>query len=99
MCPLEIITDGKLFLRSVAQCTLFLYEKIRTFLENAGRADREFTTLGGRKPILRVVGAGITERDLLVAVAPKFPELTRTEFVGALQDATAAAERLVTRRH
>jgi len=40
-----------------------------------------------------MIRTGTTERDLLTAVARQFPELTCTEFVAALQDATAAAER------
>jgi len=43
--------------------------------------------------IAAMISTGTTERDLLAAVARKFPDLTRTEFVAALQDATAQAER------
>jgi len=43
--------------------------------------------------ITRLIIVGSTEQELLAAVARKFPELTRTEFVAALQDATAQAER------
>ena len=49
--------------------------------------------------ITRLISTGTTERDLLAAVARKFPELTRTEFVAALQDATAQAERKALRPH
>jgi hypothetical protein len=49
--------------------------------------------------ITRLITTGSTEQELLAAVARKFPELTRTEFVAALQDATAQAERQAARRH
>ena len=49
--------------------------------------------------IRHLISTGATERDLLAAVARKFPELTRTEFVAALQDATAQAERKALRPH
>jgi hypothetical protein len=49
--------------------------------------------------ITRLITTGTTEQALLIAVARRFPELTRTEFVAALQDATAAAEKQATRRH
>jgi hypothetical protein len=43
--------------------------------------------------ITRLIAAGVTERDLVAAVAHRFPELDRREFLAALQDATEAAER------
>jgi hypothetical protein len=46
-----------------------------------------------------LITTGSTEKELLAAVARRFPDLTRTEFVAALQDATAAAEKQATRRH
>jgi hypothetical protein len=49
--------------------------------------------------ITRLITTGTTEQQLLAAVARKFPELTRTEFVAALQDATALAERKALRPH
>jgi hypothetical protein len=49
--------------------------------------------------IRHLISTGITERDLLAAVARRFPDLTRTEFVAALQDATEAAQRQAMRRH
>ena len=49
--------------------------------------------------ITRLITTGSTEQELLAAVARKFPELTRTEFVAALQDATAQAERKALRPH
>jgi hypothetical protein len=49
--------------------------------------------------IRHLISTGATERDLLAAVARKFPELTRTEFLAALQDATEAAQRQAARRH
>jgi len=49
--------------------------------------------------ITRLIIAGVAEGELLAAVARKFPELTCTEFVAALQDATEAAERQAARRH
>jgi hypothetical protein len=49
--------------------------------------------------IIRLITAGVAERELLATVFRSFPELTRAEFVAALQDATAAAERKVLRPH
>ena len=49
--------------------------------------------------ITKLITAGIAERELLAAVARRFPELTHAEFAAALQDATAAAERQAVRRH
>jgi hypothetical protein len=49
--------------------------------------------------IARLIVAGTTGSQLLAAVARRFPELTRSEFVSALQDATAAAEKQAARRH
>ena len=49
--------------------------------------------------IARLIASGVAEQALVAAVAQRFPELTRTEFVVALQDATAAAEKQATRRH
>ena len=49
--------------------------------------------------ITRLISTGTTEQALLAAVARKFPELTRSEFVAALQDATEAAERQAAWRH
>jgi hypothetical protein len=49
--------------------------------------------------ITRLISAGKTERDLVAAIAMRFPELTSAELSQALQDATAAAERLIIRKH
>jgi hypothetical protein len=49
--------------------------------------------------IVRLIAAGKTERQLIAIVALLFPDLTRAEFVAALQDATAAAERQASSRH
>jgi hypothetical protein len=49
--------------------------------------------------ITRLITTGTTEQKLLAAIARQFPDLTRTEFVAALQDATAEAERKVLRPH
>jgi len=46
-----------------------------------------------------MITAGTTEQALLAAVARQFPELTLAELSAALQEATAAAERLAMRRH
>jgi len=46
-----------------------------------------------------MIVAGTTEQALLAAVARAFPDLTRTEFLAALQAATEAAERQAARRH
>ena len=45
--------------------------------------------------IRHLITTGTTERELLVKVARKFPDLTSAELSEALQDATAAAERRV----
>jgi hypothetical protein len=49
--------------------------------------------------IRHLIASGAQEHELVAVVARKFPELTRSEFVAALQDATAAAEKAATRRH
>jgi hypothetical protein len=50
--------------------------------------------------IRHLIAAGTTERELLVRVAARFPDLTPAELSEAMQDATAAAERRVARaRH
>jgi len=49
--------------------------------------------------ITAMITAGVTERELLAAVASRFPELTRAEFVASLHDATAAAKRRAARKH
>jgi hypothetical protein len=49
--------------------------------------------------IAAMIRTGTAEPQILAAVARRFPELTRTEFVVALQDATAQAERQAARRH
>ena len=49
--------------------------------------------------IAAMIVTGTTDTALLAAVARAFPDLTRTEFLAALQDATEAAERQAARRH
>jgi len=49
--------------------------------------------------ITRLISTGVPAPALLAAVARAFPELTCTEFLAALQDATEAAERQAARRH
>ena len=49
--------------------------------------------------LAQLITAGTTERELVAAVAAAFPDLTRTEFVVALQDAVAEAERRALRPH
>jgi hypothetical protein len=49
--------------------------------------------------IAAMIRTGTAEPQILAAVARRFPELTRAEFVAALQVATAAAERQAARRH
>jgi uncharacterized protein (DUF433 family) len=49
--------------------------------------------------ITRLIAAGVAERELLAAVARRFPELTSAELSAALQEATAAAERRALRPH
>jgi len=52
------------------------------------------------REITRLISQGnCTEQALLIAVAHLFPDITRTELVQALQDATAVAEKAATRRH
>jgi len=49
--------------------------------------------------ITRLITAGVGARDLVTAIACRFPDLDRREFVVALQDATAAAEKKALRPH
>src|SRR5215468_5340070 len=49
--------------------------------------------------LARLITAGTTERELVAKVARAFPDLERREFVAALQDATAAAEKHAARKH
>jgi hypothetical protein len=49
--------------------------------------------------ITRLISTGTAEQVLLAAVARAFPELTLAELSQALQVATAAAEKQVSRRH
>ena len=49
--------------------------------------------------LARMITAGTAERELVATVARAFPDLERWEFVAALQDATAAAEKRVARKH
>jgi RNase P protein component len=48
--------------------------------------------------ITRLIAASKQERDLVVAIATRFPDLTSAELSAALQDATAAAERRISRK-
>ena len=49
--------------------------------------------------ITRLITTGTTDRELVAAVAQRFPELSPAEFSVALQTATALAERQAGRRH
>ena len=49
--------------------------------------------------IRHLISMGATERELGALMARHHPDLDRKEFVAALQDATAAAERQAARRH
>jgi hypothetical protein len=49
--------------------------------------------------LARLITTGTTERALLAAMARQFPDLERREFVAALEDATAAAEKRAARKH
>jgi hypothetical protein len=49
--------------------------------------------------ITRPITAGKQERDLVVAIARKFPDLTAAELSTALQVATAEAESRANTRH
>lgn len=49
--------------------------------------------------ITKLITAGTTEHQLLVAVACKLPDLTTAELSQALQHATAQAEQAAVKRH
>jgi len=49
------------------------------------------------REITRLISKGTTEQALLIAVAHLFPDITKAELSQALQDATAAAEKQITR--
>jgi hypothetical protein len=49
--------------------------------------------------ITKLIAAGKQERELVIAVAWRFPDLTSAELSQALQVATTQAERRVARRH
>ena len=49
------------------------------------------------REITRLISNGTTEQAQLTAVARLFPNLNSAELSQALQDATAAAEKLITR--
>ena len=49
--------------------------------------------------ITRLIGTGTTEEALLAAVSYLFPNLSQAELSAVLQEATAAAERRVNRKH
>jgi adenylosuccinate lyase len=63
-------------------------------LAGAGSSLDRFAT-----EIRHLIATGTTERELLVKVARRFPDLTSAELSEALQDATAAAERSVRAKH
>jgi len=46
----------------------------------------------------KLISAGVSEEDLVIRVMQTFPTLSIVELSAALQDATAAAEKQVTRR-
>jgi hypothetical protein len=50
-------------------------------------------------PFAAAIAAGIAERELLAAIAHRFPDMIIAELSQALQLATAAAERKVLRPH
>jgi len=49
--------------------------------------------------ITRLISTGTTEQALLAAVSYLFPNLSLAELSAVLQEATAAAERRITRKH
>ena len=49
--------------------------------------------------IRHLIASGATEPEALAVVSRKFPEITPTEFVEALQDATEQAQRQALRPH
>ena len=64
------------------------------------RQDQELSMLDTSpvtREITRLISNGTTEQALLTAVARLFPNLNSAELSQALQDATAAAEKLITR--
>jgi hypothetical protein len=64
---------------------------------------RDTTTVLDTTPITTeitsLISTGTTEEALLAAVSYLFPNLSPAELSAALQDATAAAERRVNRKH
>ena len=51
------------------------------------------------REITKLIATGATEETLLTTVAHMFPHLSPAELWGALQDATAEAEKRAARRH
>jgi uncharacterized protein (DUF433 family) len=49
--------------------------------------------------ITRLIVAGTPEGEILARVVRTFPDLTLAELSAALQEATAAAERRIIRKH
>ena len=49
--------------------------------------------------IRHLISMGATARELVTLVARYHPDLDRKEFLAALQDAMAAAEKAAARRH
>jgi uncharacterized protein (DUF433 family) len=47
----------------------------------------------------RLIAAGMTEHELVAAVAQRFPDITSAELSQALQVATAAVKRRIARKH
>jgi hypothetical protein len=64
---------------------------------------RDTTTMLDTTPITteitRLISTGTTEEALLAAVSYLFPNLSPAELSAALQEATAAAEQRVNRKH
>src|SRR5262245_16059429 len=60
---------------------------------------RQADTSAVANQLARLITAGTTERELVATVARAFPDLECREFVAALQDATAAAEKRAAKKH
>jgi hypothetical protein len=49
--------------------------------------------------ITRLIASGVADADLIATIARCYPDITRSEFMAALQVATAEAERQALRPH
>lgn len=63
------------------------------------REQTMFDTTPITTAIGRLIAAGMTEHELVAAVAQRFPDITSAELSQALQVATAAVKRRIARKH